>query len=109
MAESFAFIFAHMDFMITYRLPIEFDKEMIKTIPAHRAKVNRLIDSGVIKAYSLSLKRETLWMVVEAVNENDLEAILQSLPLSDHLLDYEVEPLMFSLSANTEIPHISMN
>ena len=109
MAESFAFIFVNMDFMITYRLPVEFDKEMIKTIPAHRAKVNRLIDSGVIKAYSLSLKRETLWMVVEAVNENELEAILQSLPLSDHLLDYEVEPLMFSLSANTELPFISMN
>ncbi len=98
-----------MEFMITYRLPDELNEDMIRTIPAHRAKVNTLIDAGVIKCYSLSFDRSILWMVVDAINETDMEAIIQSLPLSEYLSDYEVQPLMFTLTANTEIPHISLN
>ena len=98
-----------MEFMITYRLPDELNEDMIKTIPAHRAKVNRLIEAGIIKSYSLSHNRSQLWLVVEAINETDLEAILQSLPLSEYLVDYDVQPLMFTLNSNTEIPHISLN
>ncbi len=98
-----------MEFMITYRLPEELNEEMIRTIPAHRVKVNTLIEAGVIKSYSLAHDRSLLWMVVEAINETDLEAILQSLPMSEYFFDYEVLPLMFVLTASTEMPHISLN
>jgi hypothetical protein len=48
-------------------------------------------------------------MVVEASNETEISAIVESLPLHEYLMDYTVDMLMFSLTANTEIPHISLN
>jgi hypothetical protein len=98
-----------MDYLLTFQLPDVMDESFIQTIPKHRAKINTLIDLGVIKSYSVAINREKLWMVVEANNEAEISAIVESLPLHEYLMDYTVDMLMFSLTANTEIPHISLN
>jgi muconolactone delta-isomerase len=98
-----------MDYLLTFQLPDVMDESFIQTIPMHRAKVNALLEAGVIKSYSVAINREKLWMVVEATDENDVERIIQSLPLHEYLNDFTIDILMFSLNANTEMPHISLN
>jgi hypothetical protein len=98
-----------MEYLLTFQLPDVMDESFIQTIPKHRAKVNKLIDLGIIKSYSVSIHRDKLWMVIEAIDETEVSAIVDSLPLHEFLLDYTINQLMFSLTANTEIPHISLN
>ncbi|MFM2225148.1 MAG: hypothetical protein RJA07_1350 [Bacteroidota bacterium] len=98
-----------MDYLITFILPDVMDESFIQTIPMHRAKVNSLIEAGVIKSYSVSINRDKLWMVLEATDENHVERIIQSLPLHEYLNDFTIDVLMFSLTANTELPFISLN
>jgi muconolactone delta-isomerase len=98
-----------MDYLLTFQLPDVMDESFIQTIPMHRAKVNSLLEAGVIKSYCVAINREKLWMVVEATDENDIEQIIQSLPLHEYLNDFTIDILMFSLNANTEMPHISLN
>jgi muconolactone delta-isomerase len=98
-----------MDYLLTFQLPDVMDESFIQTIPMHRAKVNSLIEAGVIKSYSVAINREKLWMVVEATDENDVHQIIESLPLHEYLNDYTIDILMFSLNANSEMPHISLN
>ncbi|MEN9522122.1 MAG: hypothetical protein RL065_499 [Bacteroidota bacterium] len=98
-----------MDYLLTFQLPDVMDESFIQTIPMHRAKVNSLIEAGIIKSYSVAINREKLWMVVEAIDENDVHRIIESLPLHEYLNDYTIDVLLLSLNASTEMPHISLN
>jgi hypothetical protein len=59
----------------------EMDDEFMSHVPEHRSYINQLIEDGVIDYYSVSLENNTVWVVVNALTKEDVEAYLDASPL----------------------------
>jgi hypothetical protein len=90
-------------------LPETLTEQMVQTIPSHRAKVKLLMDASIIKFYTLSADRKNLFILVDAINQSDLEAVIDSLPFSKFFEKFSFKQMMFSLTTNAEFPQFSLN
>lgn len=94
--------------MADVSLPSIFTQGFMSLIPAQRAMINRLIQEGTIRCYSLAMDRSQLWVVLIAENRDEAEELLDSFPIMDHC-SYTLHELMFHDMVTQELPRISLN
>ncbi|MEM7369173.1 MAG: hypothetical protein AAF587_11285 [Bacteroidota bacterium] len=94
--------------MADISLPGLFTQGFVSLIPSQRATVNRLLQEGTIRCYSLSMDRSNLWVVLLAESRDDAEELLATFPIMDHCT-YVLKELMFHDMAAHELPRISLN
>ena len=98
-----------MQYIVTIDLPDEMTEEFLSLIPEHRARINKLMQRGIILSYSLNADRTNLWIIMNAKNEAEINKVLHTLPLHDFFVRYSSQLLMFHNSVAGVIPSISLN
>ena len=94
--------------MVDFFLPPVLSQEFMATIPAHRARVNDLMRQGKIISYTLALDRSKLWAIIRAESEEEVESVIETLPLAPYL-ESDIYELFFHNSLSSELPLISLN
>ncbi len=94
--------------MVDIDLPIEMNHEFMALIPRQRARINKLLQQGVIASYSLSSDRMRLWVTLNAVSEEDVEAVLKTFPLAK-FIEWSIHELMFQQSSTPFVLKMSLN
>lgn len=91
----------------------DFTEEFMRLIPLQRAQVNILMQSNRLASYAVSMDRQTLWMVINAENEQEIESIVTAMPLHKYMHIEEVRELMFHERAlpqqSLALPAFSLN
>jgi hypothetical protein len=96
-------------FMVEFILPDEMTEEFIAKIPRQRLKINHLMETGKITAYSLAADRTKLWCIVKGDNEFDVMNIISEFPLID-FMQPTITELMFNNTATAvKLPLFSLN
>lgn len=95
-------------YMVDFFLPPILSRDFMATIPAHRAKVDELMRKGKIISYTLALDRSKLWAIVRANSEEDVNKVIETLPLYPYM-EAEIYELFFHNSISSELPLISLN
>ncbi len=96
------------EYMITINLPGDPSQEFVSLIPSHRARVNELMQQGVITGYSLSSDRRLLWVTMMAADQEEIVKTLMTMPLY-RFMQYTVQELMFHNSPVFSTPRFSVN
>ncbi|RMG20631.1 MAG: hypothetical protein D6730_19580 [Bacteroidetes bacterium] len=94
--------------MVVFYLPPVLNQEFMALIPAQRKKVNELMRSGTIISYTLAKDRSMKWAIVAAHSEEEVENIMETLPLTP-FTEMEIHELFFHNSLVNDLPVISMN
>lgn len=98
--------------MSTYKAEIElidpFTPHFSQLIPAQRAKVNELMNAGIIVSYALAIDRSKLWVVFEARNLEQVYDTMRSFPLYDFMKP-DVFELAFYDTIHSGFPQLSLN
>ena len=96
-------------FVVTLRLPNEYDEEFIALIPSHRAFINRLLSEKVVEVYAISSDRSRGWVTINAESAAAVQAVVEEFPLYPYLHGVEIDELFIFDSAYSRFPHISLN
>lgn len=99
-------------YMVTIELG-EFTEEFMSLIPLQRQQVAILMQSGRLVSYAVSMDRSTLWMTVNAENEQEVESLITAMPLHKYLHVENIQDLMFHERAipqqRATFPSFSLN
>ncbi len=98
--------------MPAYLFQIElppFSEALMAAIPSHRAHVDQLFSEGKILSYSVSQKRDTIWCVVSAEEEQEAMEMILAFPLFKFFLDVTCNPLLFHNVMPSALPGIVLN
>ena len=95
-------------FMVIIQLPSELTKEFISLIPKQRARIDKLMDGGIVLQYALSIDRSTLWLTLSAYSETKAREIISSFPLINFMKPEFIQ-LFFQNSVSTVLPKLIMN
>jgi len=95
-------------FMIEVSIPAEPNAEFIALIPAQRAHIEKLLEQGTVRGYSLSLDRSRLWITLTARNEREAMTVLKTFPLYEYF-ELSMYPLMFHNSSVRSLLKVSLN
>lgn len=71
--------------MVEFDLPEVLTEEFVRRIPAQRVMVDKLMSTGSMKAYSLSLDRGRLWAIMLAESEFEVIETIERFPLVDYM------------------------
>lgn len=95
--------------MVEFVLPDAMTEDFIAKVPRQRLKINQLMETGKITAYSLAADRSKLWCIVKADNEFDVMEIISEFPLID-FMHPTISELMFNNTATAiKLPMFSLN
>ncbi|MCX6188084.1 MAG: hypothetical protein NTW54_00480 [Bacteroidetes bacterium] len=98
-----------MNFYIaTIFLPLETDDEFWGVLPAHRARINTLMEEGIIQVYSLASDRSKLWVIFYCDTEKKVDEYIRKMPLLPYFDTYEIEELAFHNNVSM-MPVMSLN
>jgi hypothetical protein len=95
-------------YMVEFDLPLSFTEQFVALIPEQRAQVARLMRSGRITNYALSLDRKKLWAFVFGENENDVLDLISTFPLINYMRP-QIHELMFNEYIASQFPAMSLN
>ena len=95
-------------YMVEFSLPMALTEEFITRIPEQRAKINSLMDAGVVMCYTLNLERTKLWTVIVANSETAVMDLLAQLPLIS-FMKATINELTFHHQSSLVMPSISLN
>jgi hypothetical protein len=77
-------------------------------IPAHRQRINELMNGGTITAYAVAEDRTKLWVTVMAESEGAVFRMLDELPLRPYMVN-TVRKLLFANVVKFIAPQFSAN
>jgi len=95
-------------YMVEFKLPEVLTEDFINLIPEQRAKINALMDAGVIMCYTLNIERTKLWTVIVANSETSVMDTLAQFPLIVYMRP-EISELTFHHQSSLVMPSISLN
>ncbi len=95
-------------YMVEFKLPETLTEKFVELIPEQRAKINSLMDAGVIMCYTLNLERTRLWTIIVAKSENSVMDTLAQFPLIAFMKP-EISELTFHHQSSLVMPSISLN
>lgn len=96
-------------YMIDFNIPSNVGLEFTELIPEQRKHINKLFLSGKLINYSLSLENCRMWAVFNARNKKEVYEIIEKLPLTEYMLDYEISELSFYHSYLPNAIQFSLN
>ena len=95
-------------FMVDIQLPTDPNAEFFALIQRQRAHIDKLLEQGVVMAYSLSIDRLRLWIALNARNERDAVEILAAFPMFK-FFEPTIHPLMFHNNSLMSLLKVSLN
>ena len=98
--------------MPAYLFEIElptFSDELMAPVPVHRQYIDKLFAEGKILSYSVSLKRDMIWCVVNAEEEQHAMESVITFPLYKFFVDVTCHPLLFHNILPATLPGIVLN
>lgn len=95
-------------YMAQFTLPHILGNDIASRIPAHRTRVDELIQEGVILAYAVSQDRTAGWITLCGESVHDVEEVLQTLPIYRYL-EFQIHELMVYDARNLRFPALRMN
>lgn len=98
--------------MPAYLFQIElppFNHELLATIPLHRQYIDQLFSEGRILSYSVSLKRDMIWCVINAEEVQEAMEQVIAFPLYKFFVDVTCNPLLFHNILPATLPGIVLN
>ena len=95
------------EFMVDINLP-KLTKELISLIPSQIAVTNKLMKSGKLSTYTLSMDRTKLWVMIKAESENEAIEVLRTFPIYPYI-DFYIYKLAFNNTVSFLIPKVSLN
>ena len=96
------------EFMVSFDLPKELDREFITLIPGQRALINKLMKDGTVTSYALSLESSKLWVIMIAETELEVVQIISDFPIINKV-EFNISKLAFHNNANRLVPNFSEN
>ncbi|MEZ4776806.1 MAG: muconolactone Delta-isomerase family protein [Bacteroidia bacterium] len=95
-------------YLVDIELPETLTPEFMSLIPEQRAQVNELMNEGTILSYTLALDRSRLWVIIVARSEEEVDEVLDSMPIMEFSFA-TIHELMFHETNARELPRISLN
>lgn len=95
-------------FLIEAKLVCELRNSSPGLMPEQRDRVEKLMKSGIILNYSLSMDRKKLWFILNAVSALEARRIIRTLPIND-IVEFKVHDLMFHYSGVPATPQFWLN
>ena len=95
-------------YMFIFTLPGELGEEFVSLIPRQRAHINRLLEEGVVRSYTLALDRSKLWAIIEGKSEEEVRKIVDQFPLRK-FVEVAIVELAFHNTAISPLLALSMN
>ncbi|MCS6809295.1 MAG: hypothetical protein RML40_10105 [Bacteroidota bacterium] len=99
-------------YMVTVALG-DFTEDFLSRIPLQRVQMSVLMQSNRLVTYALSMDRQTLWMIINAENEREIESIVTAMPLHKYMHIEEIRELMVHERAvprqSIPLPAFSLN
>lgn len=84
------------------------DESFMRSIPAHRDYVNRMIRDGRIDHYAVSLETLRSWITFTAETKDDVKQLLSESPLYGYW-DYEIDELFVVDGHHYRLPELQYN
>ena len=93
-----------------YQVTIHFemDDDFMSQVPPHRIYINELIDKSVIDYYSVSMETQRCWIIVNALNKEDVRQLLAKSTLYKYWT-VEVDELFVYDSQTYRLPALQLN
>jgi hypothetical protein len=93
-------------FQVTIHFKV--DSQFMARIPPHRLYISRLIENGVLDYYSVSLESMRVWMVMSAVDKDQVDKLLSESPLYSYF-KIEIDELYVYDAAGYRLPSFQLN
>jgi hypothetical protein len=75
------------------------DNNFMEIVPQHRIYINSLIENSVIEHYLVSMETRQTWITINAASKNDVQAILNDMPLANYM-NYSIAEIFVFDGAN---------
>lgn len=95
-------------YLVHFLLPEHFNQKFYQLIPKQRLLINELLNSGVVKSYSLDMDRQNLWMFIEAESEQEVMDIVGEFPIIKEV-KVQIHELAFHDLAPKKFPDLILN
>lgn len=95
-------------YLVDLDLPLEPAEEFYLLIPEQRNQVDELMANGILLSYALASDRSKIWVTVNADSVEEVQEILNSMPLIP-FLDPTIYELEFYNATGNGLPAISLN
>lgn len=95
-------------FMVDFTLPKVLSEEFLQLIPMQRNRANKLFREGKLVNFAVALDHSKMWAVINAATIEEVEAILEELPLTPHMR-YKISSLTLFSAADSGSPAFSLN
>ncbi len=95
-------------YMVIMTLTEVVNDEFILLIPRQRARINHLLDDGVVRSYSLALDRSRLWAIIQGKSAEEVMNIVAEFPIRK-FVDVEIAELEFHNTTISALLAVSMN
>jgi hypothetical protein len=101
----------YMQFMVDFNIPlgVQDQPKFQRLIPQQRSLINSYFMDGKLVSYALSLEKSRMWAVFNAKSEEDVIVLVEQLPLTKYIRDYEISILTFYNMISNAIPAFSVN
>ncbi len=101
----------NMQFMVDFNIPlgIQDQPKFQHLIPQQRMLINQYFMTGKLVSYALSLEKSRMWAVFNAQTEEEVIALVEKLPLTKYIRDYDISILTFYNILSNSIPAFSVN
>lgn len=95
-------------YLVDFDLPLELNDEFIQLIPDQRRQIDELMANGIVLSYALAVDRSKVWATVNAESAEEVQEILNSMPLI-HFMEPVIYELEFYNATGNGLPAISLN
>lgn len=95
-------------YLVDFDLPLELNDEFIQLIPDQRRQIDELMANGIVLSYALAIDRSKVWATVNAESAEEVQEILNSMPLI-HFMEPVIYELEFYNATGNGLPAISLN
>lgn len=96
-------------YMVDFNLPLKLSENFLDLIPIQRKHVNKLFLQGKLVNYSFSLENSRMWAVFNARGKREVYEMIEEMPLTEYMLDYEISELSFYHAYLPNAIQFSMN
>ena len=96
-------------FLIDLYLPKDLQQELEKITPTQRKIVDTLINEGIVLSYSLSEKKNRVFIVLNQPDEEEVMITVQRFPIYKYIIDYEIFELNSHETISSEMPQVYLN
>ena len=95
-------------FLVHITLPDVFTQKFYEKIPRQRNHINALLEKQIVLSYSLDMERKNIWVVIQAISENEVMDFLSAFPIIKDV-KVMIHELAFHDAAHKALPDLIMN